>query len=159
MSWEIQGVGNLCKQGRSTSSHLFCWERFSLVKSFSCSNSLTAKTNIICLLEGRVQTSAWFLVLFFIFSSNSSTCHLKKNWGTGRGSPETIGKLKFENKNQHGIISKVGEREIACLSVLERQQRRFLRPCLVCPVSMRIRDSKQFYKSQDQGILDFCMLL
>ena len=66
-SQEIKGVWELLQTEKIYFKSPLQPEHFILVKSLSCPNSLTAETNIIYLLEGRVQTSACFFFFFFFF--------------------------------------------------------------------------------------------
>ena len=89
-------------------------EHFILVKSLSCPNSLTAKTNIIYLLEGRVQTSAWF---FFLAKVTAQPVTWRKRGKKKLREGCQIASLEI--KINMGIISKA---EIALVLLRERKE-------------------------------------
>ena len=79
-SLQIRGV----REPLQTKQIYFSPEHFILVKSLSCPNSLTAKTNIIYLLEGRVQTSAWCFFFFFLAQATAQPKSLEEKGGKRR---------------------------------------------------------------------------
>lgn len=96
------------------------------------------------------------LFLFFVFLAQV-TAQPKVTWRK-RGKKKAYSRLpscKFGNKNQHGHYLKGwGEDR---LSALERQERRFHINVLFVLFLLE-SDLKKCYESQDQGILEFCVL-